>query len=48
QQEKDSTLFSFFKESILMLNEMNKNVANFHLLFMIKLTNFLGFAPMSM
>jgi len=42
---KENTLFDFIKESILFFDTTTKGVANFHLVFLIKLTHFLGFFP---
>lgn len=45
EEEKDPGLFEFFYNSIRLLDITEKNPANFHLLFMIKLSRFLGFFP---
>ncbi|MDQ1148305.1 DNA repair protein RecO [Sphingobacterium zeae] len=45
EQEHDSYLFEFIHQSILWLDQSHSNLANFHLVFLIKLTRFLGFYP---
>lgn len=47
EEYADKTLFSFIKTSILFLEEIEYNLAFFHLVFLIKLSRFLGFAPES-
>ncbi len=44
EEEKNKPLFSFLEKSILWL-DTNTEVANFHLLFLLHLTDFLGFYP---
>lgn len=41
----DKNLFDFIKTSILFLDELEENLAVFHLVFLLKLSRFLGFAP---
>lgn len=45
EQESDPYLFEFIHQSIRWLDETHLNLANFHLIFLIKLTRFLGFFP---
>ena len=45
QEEHDYSLYSFIKNNILLLEETDKNPSNFHLVFIAKLTKFLGFEP---
>lgn len=45
QSDTDYPLFDFIYESIELLNNTNQNIANFHLIFMVQLSNFLGFGP---
>ncbi|WP_293943318.1 MULTISPECIES: DNA repair protein RecO [unclassified Sphingobacterium] len=45
EQESDPYLFEFIHQSVRWLDETHLNLANFHLLFLIKLTRFLGFYP---
>ena len=45
QPEADETVFDFIKQGIQLLNEMKEGIANFHLIFMLKLTRYLGFEP---
>lgn len=42
---KETELFDFIKESIIFFDTATKGIANFHLVFLIKLTRFLGFFP---
>lgn len=44
-EEGDPELFEFLQHSILLYNQMEEGAANFHLMFLMKLTRFLGFAP---
>jgi len=41
----DKSLFNFIKTSILLLDELEHNLAIFHLVFLLKLSRYLGFAP---
>ena len=43
--EKDKPLFSFLHHSVRYLDLAEKGVANFHITFLIRLTQFLGFFP---
>lgn len=45
QQESDPALFDFLESAILFLDHSQDNIGDFHLILMIKLTKFLGFAP---
>lgn len=45
EQESDLFLFEFVHQSIRWLDETHLNLANFHLVFLIKLSRFLGFYP---
>lgn len=45
QSVTDHPLFDFLIESIVFLNQTETSVANFHLVFMIQLSNILGFGP---
>ncbi|WP_398454838.1 DNA repair protein RecO [Sphingobacterium thalpophilum] len=47
EQESDPYLFEFIHQSIRWLDETHLNLANFHLVFLIKLTRFLGFYPIT-
>ena len=42
---QDKALFQFLLQSIYTLNAAEKSVANFHLLFLLQLTRFMGFYP---
>ena len=43
--DADKTLFLFLKESVLVLDRMERGIANFHIAFLLNLTNFLGVYP---
>jgi len=45
EEEAHPELFEFIFSSILILDLMEDGVSNFHLIFLIQLTRFLGFAP---
>lgn len=45
EEESRPDLFDFLFHSIQVLDLMEEGVSNFHLLFLIQLTRFLGFAP---
>ncbi|MEA4937014.1 MAG: DNA repair protein RecO [Paludibacter sp.] len=45
RQEADEAVFDFTKKAIQMMNELEEGIANFHLIFMLKLTRYLGFEP---
>jgi len=45
QQQHDGFLFNFIFQSVRYLDETHHNLANFHLVFLIKLSMFLGFLP---
>jgi len=43
--EEDFELFDFVKRYILKLDELTDGFSNFHIIFLIRLTSFLGFYP---
>jgi DNA repair protein RecO (recombination protein O) len=45
EQHCDSRMFAFAIESILFLDTCNKGIMNFPILFLLKLSGFLGFFP---
>ena len=47
EEESNPPLFNFIQESILYLNEQTKAINDFHLIFLLKLSLFLGFKPHS-
>lgn len=47
EEEGHSAFFEFIKNSIIHLNEQTEEVENFHLIFLVKLSLFLGFKPHS-
>ena len=44
EEEKNEKLFDFLEQAFTWLDE-NESIANFHLLFLLKLSDFLGFYP---
>lgn len=45
ETNENKVIFNFIKESIIILEEKEKGLANFHLAFMFNLTRFLGITP---
>lgn len=45
ETNENKVTFSFIKESIIVLEKKESGLANFHLVFMFKLAQFLGIAP---
>jgi DNA repair protein RecO (recombination protein O) len=45
QEHEEPIMFEFIAKSIELLDQTEKGVANFHLIFLMKLTRFLGFYP---
>ncbi|MFA5647394.1 MAG: DNA repair protein RecO [Bacteroidales bacterium] len=45
EEESNSALFQFLELSILSLEAMDNGVANFHLIFLTRLSKYLGFYP---
>lgn len=45
EEEPNPALFEFLYQSVLYLDTVNEEFANFHLLFIIQLTKFYGFHP---
>ena len=45
QEDDDEVMFEFIEKSIELLDKTEKGIANFHLIFLMKLTRFLGFYP---
>ena len=41
----DSILYDFVEQSLIWLDTADKGIANFHLMFMIRMSKFLGFFP---
>ncbi len=46
EQSSDRYLFHFLQQSILWLDESKSSLANFHIIFLIKLSRYLGFLPL--
>ena len=42
EHEKNLSLFTFITDSIKLYNILNEDYANFHIAFIIQITNFLG------
>jgi DNA repair protein RecO (recombination protein O) len=47
EEFSDKSLFDFLHTSILFLDELEHNLSIFHLVFLLKLSRYLGFAPES-
>lgn len=47
EQSHPEVLFDFIFSSLIALDELENHVENFHLVFLIKLSHFLGFGPQS-
>lgn len=45
RQEADEIIFDFIKKAVEMMDELEEGIANFHLIFMMRLTRYLGFEP---
>ncbi|HLC83167.1 MAG TPA: DNA repair protein RecO [Bacteroidia bacterium] len=45
EQEADEDLYSFIKNSLLILDFKNESCSNFHLCFLIQISKFFGFYP---
>jgi DNA repair protein RecO (recombination protein O) len=45
EEENNPELFSFLHESMQMLESAEKNISNFYLIFLVRLSRFLGFYP---
>lgn len=45
EEETNNHLFDFIASSLLILDELNTNFSNFHLVFMAQLTKYFGFQP---
>ncbi|MFC2097518.1 DNA repair protein RecO [Bacteroidota bacterium] len=45
EEEKDPNLFEFLYNSVQLFDLLTKNYVNFHLIFLIHFTRFLGFSP---
>ncbi len=46
ETEADEQLFEFISSSLLQLDEMKENYTSFHLYFLMRLSNYLGFFPL--
>ncbi len=45
EEEPDPQLFDFVSDSLVILDELQAGVGNFHLAFLLQLTDYLGFKP---
>lgn len=44
-EQADKPLFSFLEESVILLDSCTGGYSNFHILFLVKLSQYLGFGP---
>lgn len=47
EEENNASLFGFLEHSVTLLDQVDKSAANFHLIFLTQLAQFLGFHPQS-
>jgi DNA repair protein RecO (recombination protein O) len=47
ENEPDQMLFSFISESVVLLNDEETRVSDFHLFFLFRLTKYLGIEPLN-
>jgi len=47
EKEINKEFYDFCENSLIFLDQTNKNISNFHLIFLIKMSKFLGFSPTS-
>ncbi len=45
EEEPNKPLFEYIFNSIILLDQLNRNIINFHLFFMVHLTRYIGFLP---
>jgi DNA repair protein RecO (recombination protein O) len=45
EEERNQSMFEYIFNSIILLDEMKQAIQNFHLLFILRLTKYLGFYP---
>ncbi|MBN2520641.1 MAG: DNA repair protein RecO C-terminal domain-containing protein, partial [Bacteroidales bacterium] len=45
EEEPNKQLFEYIFNSIILLDQLDKNIINFHLFFMVHLTRYIGFLP---
>ena len=47
EKESNVEFYDFCENSLIFLDQTNKNISNFHLIFLVKMSGFLGFNPTS-
>ncbi len=47
EKESNEEFYDFCENSLIFLDQTNKNISNFHLIFLVKMSDFLGFNPVS-
>ena len=47
EKEINKEFYDFCENSLIFLDQTNKNITNFHLIFLVKMSGFLGFNPTS-
>lgn len=47
EKESNPKLFEYVENSLIFLDQTSRNISNFHLIFLIKMSNFLGFYPVN-
>jgi DNA repair protein RecO (recombination protein O) len=47
EKEKNIEFFNFIENSLIYLDQTNNNISNFHLVFLVKMCDFLGFKPVN-
>ncbi len=47
EKETNKEFYDFCENSLVFLDQTSKNISNFHLIFLIKMSQFLGFNPIS-
>lgn len=45
EESRDEKLYQFLEESVIHLDQTGESVANFHIMFLVKLSSYLGFGP---
>jgi DNA repair protein RecO (recombination protein O) len=45
EESRDENLYRFLEDSVINLDRAVEGVANFHIMFLVKLSNYLGFGP---
>jgi DNA repair protein RecO (recombination protein O) len=45
EESRDEKLYNYIEEAVIHLDQAGSSVANFHIMFLVKLSSFLGFGP---